>query len=58
MPDITMCYGKDCPIAYKCYRAIANPDELWQAYFVNSPYDDEEGTCLYFWSLDEDEGGD
>lgn len=58
MPDIAMCTGTDCPFAYRCYRAIAEPNELRQTYFARPPYDDEEGSCLYFWSLEEDEGGD
>jgi len=30
-PDISKCWGKDCPIKEKCYRYTCEPDEL-QAY--------------------------
>lgn len=32
MPDISKCYGKDCPLKEKCYRYTCEPDELHQAY--------------------------
>lgn len=28
MPDITMCYSKDCPERNNCYRACAKPSEF------------------------------
>jgi hypothetical protein len=31
MPDITKCWGKDCPLKEKCYRYTCDPDE-YQAY--------------------------
>lgn len=32
MPDITMCANKQCPLREKCYRAMAVPNEYWQAW--------------------------
>ena len=46
MPDITMCFGKDCPYKEDCYRYTAKPDE-YQAYFSNPPI--EDGKCDYYW---------
>ena len=44
MPDITMCTGKDCPIAETCYRFIAKPG-YWQSWFLEVPYDHEKEEC-------------
>lgn len=52
MADIAMCYGKDCPFKYRCYRAMANSHELYQLYFTVPPYDAEKGSCKHFWDLD------
>lgn len=49
MPDITMCYGTDCPKAKECYRCTATPDKQRQAWFLITPYNEENGECLYFW---------
>lgn len=46
MPDITMCYGKDCPLKEKCYRFTAKAS-IFQYYFTDSPYKDKN--CDYFW---------
>jgi hypothetical protein len=45
MPDITMCEGKDCPLKEDCYRYTAIPNEYRQSYFMNPPYNKEEGKC-------------
>ena len=37
--DITMCFGKDCPIKNDCIRYVAKP-EKYQSYFEESPYND------------------
>ena len=39
MPDITMCHGFECPVKEKCKRFSAKPDEHWQAYFLEPPYE-------------------
>jgi hypothetical protein len=55
MPDISMCIKKDCPSFYRCYRAQAKPNDIWQVYqeFDNGEKDKcedfikiaVEGTC-------------
>jgi hypothetical protein len=54
MADIAMCTGKDCPFKYRCYRAMAQSHELYQAYFKIPPYDAEKGACEHFWDLNPD----
>jgi len=51
MPDITMCTGKNCPLAGQCYRHKAKPHEFRQSYFANPPI--KEGKCEYFWAIEE-----
>lgn len=37
MPDIALCgkhFNRDCPKAARCYRAIAEPCEWGQSYFI------------------------
>ena len=48
MPDITMCKGGRCPRQENCYRKLAQPDDKWQAYFSNPPWDPETDTCDYY----------
>lgn len=43
MADITMCFGKDdkgqdCVLRNDCYRFTAPENPHWQAYFVESPW--------------------
>ena len=45
MPDITMCYGQDCPYKNQCYRYTAKPSEL-QSYFIDAPIKDSK--CDYY----------
>lgn len=57
MPDITMCSGDNCPLKEKCYRYTANPNDLRQSYFMESPYKNDG--CEHFldvseYRLDED----
>lgn len=54
MPDITMCTGRDCPLKYRCYRAMAQSHELYQSYFTITPYDAEKESCEHFWDLNPD----
>jgi hypothetical protein len=48
MPDISMCWGKECPFKEDCYRYIARPNEYRQSYFTNPPYEEVEGRCQFF----------
>jgi hypothetical protein len=43
MPDISMCQNNKCPKRLTCYRFIAIPDELLQAYSYFEP--EENGEC-------------
>ena len=45
MPDITMCFNKNCPLRKKCYRFMAKPD-TYQAYFVDVK--PKNGKCEHF----------
>lgn len=49
--DITMCMGVDCPVKENCKRFTSKPDEIWQAYFLDSPYKktDTSFTCDMYW---------
>jgi hypothetical protein len=49
MPDITMCSGKNCPLAKTCYRAQAKADK-YQSYFMTPPYNHEAEECEYYWA--------
>lgn len=51
MPDITLCHGFECPVKEKCKRFSAKPDEHWQAYFLDPPYDktDTSFKCDFYW---------
>ena len=51
MPDMTMCFGQECPFKEKCYRYTAKPDKLYQSYFHEIPYEIEEGECDYLWEI-------
>jgi hypothetical protein len=48
MPDLSMCLNKGCPLKYKCYRFMANPDQ-WQSYTLFSF--DRKG-CEYFLKIE------
>jgi hypothetical protein len=47
MADITMCEGTSCPLANRCYRATATPNEFRQSYFIGVPIKGNE--CDEFW---------
>lgn len=47
MPDISMCWNKECPKKLKCYRFTAIPNEFRQTFADFKP--DEEGVCDHFW---------
>jgi hypothetical protein len=49
MADITMCKGMDCPHKEECYRYTAKADELYQAYFSESPIADNK--CEMYWGI-------
>jgi hypothetical protein len=42
MPDISMCENQECPSKKKCYRFIAKPNSLWQAYADFKPKKDKK----------------
>jgi hypothetical protein len=56
MTDITMCYGFECPVKEKCKRFTSKPDEHWQAYFLDPPYNitDNVFKCDMFWGDTQD----
>jgi len=58
MPDIVMCENKECYLASKCYRQVAEPDSYRQAYAHFEP--DDDGECEWFmpasqWRVAEDD---
>ncbi len=57
MPDISMCFGKDCAARQSCYRFRALSDGEYQTYanFDRSPVA-EAADCAYFWPIDQAEG--
>lgn len=48
MADISMCIGFRCPIKETCYRYKAKPNEHWQSYFKDTPYDHKKKECEYY----------
>lgn len=46
MADITMCNGKNCDLAFTCYRYTATPSKYMQSYFAEVPI--EDGECAYY----------
>lgn len=50
MADITMCYGKDCPLKETCYRFTAKATPGWQSYFSEPPVKD--GQCTEYWKVE------
>lgn len=53
MADMTMCNQESCNKKNNCWRYLATPNPLWQAYF--SPKLRPDGSCLYYWPLDLDD---
>lgn len=49
MADITMCYGKDCPLKENCYCYKATPNKFRQSMFFDSPI--KNGKCDEFWDM-------
>ena len=45
--DITMCSGKGCDLANKCYRYTAPKSKFRQSFFSEPPID-KDGKCDYF----------
>ena len=54
MSDITKCHGFDCPVKEKCRRYTAKSKEVWQAYFLEAPYEktDNSFRCDMYWGED------
>lgn len=55
MPDISLCKGTGCPLKEDCYRFKAKPDEYYQSYFAEPPFNhvesDEQPSCDYFMEI-------
>lgn len=49
MADITMCTGKDCPMAKDCHRYTATPNNIRQSYFGKPPINSNK-KCDYYWN--------
>lgn len=48
MPDITMCQPINCKHQATCYRAVAEPNQYRQAYFIQEPYNLDTKECDYY----------
>ena len=48
MPDISMCKGVNCPLAFNCYRFTAKADPYRQSYMTETPWDEEKKECEYY----------
>ncbi len=48
MPDISMCKGVNCPLAFNCYRHTAKANPHGQPFFVEIPWDEEKKECEYY----------
>ena len=46
MPDISLCFGKECPLKTNCFRYRAIPNAFMQSYLSEPPYKD--GECRHF----------
>lgn len=56
MPDISMCFGKDCAERQGCYRFRALSDGEFQS-FGNFEQQRQPGEpCKYFWPTEKAEG--
>ncbi len=47
MSDITKCKGTNCPLKENCFRFTAQGKTMYQSYFVEVPFKDNE--CEMFW---------
>jgi hypothetical protein len=47
MPDISMCWGENCPLKNDCYRFTAKASQ-WQYYFTSIPFDHEKHECEFY----------
>ncbi len=48
MPDISMCKGINCPLAFNCYRYTAKANLHRQSYFTETPWSEEDKKCDYY----------
>ena len=48
MPDISMCKGVNCPLAFNCYRFTATPNPYRQSYMTETPWNEEKKECGYY----------
>jgi hypothetical protein len=56
MSDIMMCNGTNCVVKDKCKRFTSKPNEQWQSYFSEPPFEvkDDVFTCDFFWGEQND----
>ncbi len=50
MPDISICKGVNCPLAFNCYRFTAKANPHRQTYMSEPPWDEEKKECEYYLS--------
>lgn len=50
MPDITKCYGKECPNKENCFRYVVPAGE-YQSYSGFDEERGENGICRMFWDI-------
>jgi len=43
-----MCKGVNCPLAFNCYRFTAKANPYGQAFFMETPWDEEKKECEYY----------
>ena len=46
--DKSKCDGDGCPLKHTCIRYTSKPDENYQIYFMDAPYDPVEEACQYY----------
>ena len=50
-----MCSFQECPLSNQCKRFISTPSELYQSYFVSTPYlktpENNFKSCEYYWPV-------
>ena len=46
MTDICKCNGENCTLKDKCYRYVCEADKFYQAWFAETPRDEDD--CAYF----------
>lgn len=52
MSDITKCKGTNCPLKDNCKRYLDEADNLYQSFFMEIPFENNE--CEYFLNINYD----